>query len=226
MHPLLTQACSQADQVISKALGRATPVLTRPSDHADLSSPVPRALGMDGERLAARLELSGTWLESVAVQDGFLNFALRRSWFSAAAAQPPEMVPFPELPPVSADFPAKIHPFDWRFLTALRGREPDPAVAARQDGENPGALVRLTLCRLEEIASRVTEGEQWDRSGRRLLLLLSRFEPEARPKRQAIFLAAAAGEIWEIGPLHLSAPLADFARGVFSQGCAALTKGK
>jgi hypothetical protein len=181
---------------------------------------------MDGETLAARMDLSSTWLEAIAAEDGFLNFTLRRSWFSTAAAQPPEIVLFPELPPVDVDFPAGIHPFDWRFLTALRGRTPDPALAARQDAENPGALVRLTLRRLEQIAPRASQGVLWDQKSRRLLLLLSRFEPEAQPKRQSIFLAGVVRQIWDLGPLRMPAPMVVFALGVLSQGCAALTKEK
>lgn len=224
MHPLLRTACAQADRAISVAIARPVPVPTRPSDRADLASAAPRALHMDAQALAGRLDLTGTWLESVTARSGFLNFTLSPAWYEAAAACPPEVVPIPALSPVSVNYPGKIAPFDWHFLTALRGRVPDPALAARQDAANSGALLRLTLRRLEQVEGRVPPETVWREEHRRLLLLLAQFEPKARPKRQAIYLEAVARQAWDLGPLHLSAPLLCTVRGVLTQGCAALLR--
>lgn len=224
MHPLLVQACAQADQAIVRAARRPVSPRTGPSEHADLASPAPRVLHVDAEDLCGALELSQSWLAEVRPRDGFLNFTLAPGWYAAAAAQPTEPVPLPVLPPVSVRYPAKIHPFDWHFLTALRGREPDPALAARQDRSNAGALVRLTLKRLEQVEGRCPEQCVWTREERRLLLLLCRWEEDARPKRRALFLERLAGEVWTLGPLNIPGPLSVFARGVLSQGCASLLR--
>lgn len=224
MHPLLREACVQADRAVSAAMNRPVSVPARPSDRGELASAAPRALHVDAEALAGRLDLSGTWLAAVTPQAGFLNFTLSAAWYEAAAAASPEIVPFPALSPVPMDFPAKIDPFDWRFLTALRGRAPDPALAARQDAANAGALVRLSLRRLEQVEGRVPPLTVWGEENRRFLLLLAQWEPDARPKRQAMFLESAARKVWDLGPLCLSAPLLRFARGALSQGCAALIR--
>lgn len=222
MHPLLTQACAQADQSIAHALGRSVSVPTRPSDRGLLFSAAPRALSVDARELAHRLELSRTWLEGVRAQNGFLNFTLGSAWYDEVVKQPPDVVPLPEVPPVPVFFPARIEPFDWSFLTALRGRDPEPALAARQDPDNPGALVRMTLRRLEQVEGRAPRESVWDGDRRSLCLLLARFEEGAGPKRQAICLERTARAVWEIGPLHLSGPLLRFTRSVLSRGCAAL----
>lgn len=224
MHALLCGACAQADRAVSAAMGRPVPVPTRPSDRADLVSAAPRALGADAAALADRLDLNGTWLESVTARAGFLNFTLSAAWYEATVTQPPEIMPLPDLSPVSVDFSARIDPFDWCFLSALRGKVPDPALAARQDAANPGALLRLTLRRLEQVEGRVPPVTDWTEENRRFLLLLAQYESEARPKRQAIYLEAVARRVWDLGPLHLSAPLLRFARGTLSQGCAALLR--
>ena len=224
MNPLLTQACAQADAALRRALERSDFPPTRPSDRAELYSAAPRALGLDSEALAAGLELSGTWLASAAGRGGFVNFTLTEAWFDAAAAHPPGRVPLSAPEPVPAACPARIDPFDWCFLTALKGKAPDPALAARQDRENPGALVRMTLRRLEDVEERATESAPWTAQRRALLLLLARFEPKAGRKRQAIYLSQVARAVWELGPLELGAPLLRCAAGVLSQGCAALTR--
>lgn len=222
MHALLCGACAQADRAIALAMDRPVSVPARPSDRADLVSAAPRALGTDAAALAERLDLSGTWLDCVTARAGFLNFTLSAAWYEAAVTQPPEIVLLPDPSPVSMDFPAKIDPFDWCFLNALRGKVPDPALAARQDAANPGALLRLTLRRLEQVEGRVPPVTDWTEETRRFLLLLAQLEPAARPKRQAIYLETVARRVWDLGPLHLSAPLLRFARGALSQGCAAL----
>lgn len=222
MHALLRCACAQADRALAQVLQGPPPVPARPSDRADLASAAPRALGADGAVLAARLNLSETWLEGVSARDGFLNFTLSGAWYEAAVGQPPELVSLPTLPPVQTGFPGRIDPFDWAFLCALKGRPPLPALAARQDAANPGALVRLTLRRLEQVQDRVPPEIAWTQQNRRFLLLLARFEPQARPKRQALYLQSVAEQVWELGPLRLSAPLLRFARGVLTQGSAAV----
>lgn len=224
MHPLLAQACAQADQALSLALDRPISVTTRPSERCDLASAAPRALHLDAAPLCAALDLSGTWLSEVTARDGFLNFTLAPEWYPAAAAQPHAPAPLPELPPVVTDFPAAIHPFDWRFLTSLTGRSPKVALAARLDRGNPGALVRLTLQRLEAVDGRTPEQCGWMERERALLLLLARWEENVSPRAQALFLERAAREIWALGPLNLPAPLLRCARGTLNRGCGALLR--
>lgn len=224
MHVLLKQACDQADQALLRALRRSDFPRTRPSDRADLASAAPRALGVDAGTLAGGLTLDGTWLAAAQGQGGFVNFTLREAWFDALSALPPERLPWTDLPPVNVDCPARIDPFDWAFLTALKGRAPDSALAARQDRENPGALVRLTLRRLEQVEDRAAPQLPWTPERRALLLLLARCDVEAGSRRQALCLKQIAQAVWDLGPLELGAPLVRWSAAVLSQGCAVLQR--
>lgn len=227
MEELLSVACDEARQALRQVLYRRAVPPVHPSAHAELACAAPRALGVDAQTLAEALELDGTWLESAEGAGGFVNFTLRAAWFEAVTEQPWALLrqDLPVLPPVPVDCPARIDPFDWCFLTALRAHAPDPALAARQDRENPGALLRLTLRRLEQLEGRVTEPAPWTQRRRALLLLLCQWDAAASRKRQAILLEQAARQVWVLGPLALGGPLLRRTRRVLTAGCVSLAAG-
>lgn len=219
MHSLLTSACAQADDCIAAALARTPRARTAPSPRGTLASAAPRSCGTDAEALAQRLALAGTWLEEVQAVNGFLNFTLSTQWYEAVIRQPLSAPPMEELTPLEHPFPASIHPFDWAFFCALRGKKPQPELMARQDQSNPGWLLRVTLRRLERTEERCACSTAWTAEARALLLLLARYEESAGAKRQALYLTQVCQELWSFGPLRLSAPLNRFAQGVLRSGC-------
>lgn len=219
MHPLLISACAQADDCIAAALGHAPGARTVPSPRGTLASAAPRSCGADADTLAERLVLSGTWLEGVQADNGFLNFTLSAQWCDVVVRQPWSAPPLEGLAALKHPFPASIHPFDRAFFCTLRGKAPQPELIARQDRTNPGWLLRVTLRRLEHIEARCACSTAWTAEARALLLLLARYEESASAKRQALYLSQVCQELWCFGPLRLSAPLNRFAQGVLRSGC-------
>lgn len=221
MNPMLRQACEQADNCISGALGGRRPVKSRPSDRGTIASPAPRALGLDGETLAAAVRLEDSWFEAVSAEGGFLNLTLRAEWYAAALAAVEEAEPFAPYPPVSVDFPAAIDGEDWAIHRFLWKKQPDPARCARQDAENPGWLLRYTVERLAAVQSPEPLG--WTAEERRLMWLMACC-PEGSPRKLAYHLTQVVEAVWQITPQRIPAPLSRGCRAVLNRGRAELRK--
>lgn len=196
MRELLREACRQTEQAIGEALGRTCPVRSRLSQRGTIANAAPKALRLDGEELASRLSLEGTWLESVSCENGFLNFTLREEWMRAAAERPPAEQPLPPLPAVPVSFPARIHREDWFFA----GKKASPTLCARQDQENPGWLVRVTEERLHGLEARAVCREDWTEEEKALLLRLAALDEGMSRGRLRDELTTLARLIWRIGP--------------------------
>lgn len=207
MNPILYEALEQADQRISQALGRAAPAKSRLSPRGTIFNPAPLALNLNGEELAANIVLEGSWFSQVTADNGYLNFVLSQDWYGAAVEQLPIQKEKKPVPPVAAEYPAAIHPMDWWFLTILKGKKPAPELAARQDRENPGWLVRYTIQRLKELEERSAETIRWTEGERRLMRLLAQDAEKEKPRRQAAMLVELAELVWEIAPQNLPKPL-------------------
>ncbi|MCD7757397.1 MAG: hypothetical protein LUH45_04425 [Clostridiales bacterium] len=206
MNPLLAEAISQADELTRAALGDHCPVKSRPSRWGTVANAAPQALGLDGAKLAERIDLTGSWFQKVEAEGGYLNFFPALAWYNAAVEQLPPVGPEANLQTPDVAFPAALHPADWAFWQALRGTEPDPALMARQNAANPGWLVRYTARRLADLEPRASAALDWTAERRQLLWTLAQFPQQGNRRRTARYLLALAREIWAIGPQTL--PLA------------------
>ncbi|MCD7843731.1 MAG: hypothetical protein LUG17_03805 [Clostridiales bacterium] len=206
MNPLLAEAVSQANDLTCAALGGDCPVKSRPSKRGTVANAAPQALGLDGAKLAGCIDLAGSWFQKVEAESGYLNFFPALAWYNAAVEQLPPVGPEATLPTLNVEFPATVHPADWRFWQALRGTDPDPALVARQDAANPGWLVRYTARRLTDLELRANPELDWTAARRQLLWTLAKFPQQGTGRRVAGYLLALAREIWAIGPQTL--PLA------------------
>lgn len=219
MNRLLIQACTQADERISAALGCPCPTKSRLSSRGTVSNPAALALGLDGERLASSIDLRQSWFHQVCIESGYLNFTLSPQWYQAALDELPSNLPQPpSFPRQTADFSAEIHPEDWHFWLALKGKAPTPAMAARQDRENPGWLVRYTTQRLMDLEPRAEKNIAWDAGQRQLMLTLVQYPQGERPRRLAAYLVGLARQIWELAPQRLSAELNRYCQWVLVTG--------
>ncbi|MCC8074362.1 MAG: hypothetical protein LIO95_00220 [Clostridiales bacterium] len=206
MNPLLAKAISQADDLTRAALGGDCPVKSRPSKRRTVANAAPRALGLEGAELVERIDLTSSWFQKVEAEGGYLNFFPALAWYNAAVEQLPPVGPEEALPTMNVEFPATLHPADWRFWQALRGTDPDPALMSRQDAANPGWLVRYTARRLADLEPRASAALDWTAERRQLLWTLVQFPQQGNRRRVAGYLLALAGEIWDVGPQAL--PLA------------------
>ncbi len=199
---------AQADSLTAGALERPCTVKSRLSQRGTIAHPAPRALGVDGNALISRLDLRGSWFESVEAEGGFLNFTLSERWYEEAVRETVIPVRLSRAYPPPPAFPAKIEPFDWAFLWALRGKMPDPSLAARQDGENPGWLLRYTVKRLQGLEKRSSPVCVWTEEERRLMRLAADAPLDSvGDKRKALYLTALTREIWTVKPEHIPQPL-------------------
>lgn len=211
MEDYLAQALSQAAQLTALAAGEPMP---QPSGlrGAWCASPAAFALaarrGTDpvptAEELARTLDLTGSWFDRAAAEQGYLNFHLAPAWYRAVAGGAVEPGPViersvPGIPP----FPAAIHPGDWRFLcrSGRAQKGPNPALAARQDDGNPAWLVRYTALRMSALADRAGAAvpEHWTPEERSLLRKAAEY-PAQRGKngpQLSRYLVALARQLWQ-----------------------------
>lgn len=222
MNPLLIDACTQADNRIAAALGAACPVKSRLSQRGTVANPAPRVLRRDGEQLAGAIDLADSWFQAVTADGGYLNFTLSLRWYQSAVEAPPPVGKMVNVPGAPVEFSAEIVPEDWYFWKALKGRSPDPAIAARRDRENPGWLVRYTARRLEELEPRAAETIRWTEEERALMLELSRYPQGAQARTAAGYLLGLAQQVWEAGPQKLPAALNRHCQRVLAAGRAEL----
>ena len=115
--------------------------------------------GADPAAVAAALargtDLAGSWFDRAEALGGYVNLRLAPAWYGAvaSAAVVPGPVAETAVPPCPA-FPAALAPGDWKFLCRSAVGTVPPALAARQDGENPAWLVRYTARRMAALAGR------------------------------------------------------------------------
>ncbi|MCD8340876.1 MAG: hypothetical protein LUC87_01835 [Clostridiales bacterium] len=186
--------------------------------------------GQPAEELAAalaqRLALEGTCFTAVQAQGGYLNFTLAPGWYRSVedaallAEYPARNMQHPAAIPA---YPAAIHPLDWRLLTLLgRGEAPAPGLAARQDGENPGWLLRYTARRLAAFGGD-TPSEGYTAEEQALLLRLAEcLEQTGGSLPLAKSLLRAAEAVWRITPQRLPPRTALAACRVLEQGLRSL----
>lgn len=212
MHPLLKEACAEADILTARALGADGRWASRLSPRGTVANAAPRITG----RSPAAFSLAGSWFSCSWEEGGFLNFSLSPAWFSAAAEQLPEpdTALIPPLPPSAAGFPARICPRDWRFLTLWLGHIPAPAQAARQDSSNPGWLVRRTANRLETLETRCPAECGWTEREQALLLEALRAEAFRGARNRAQAQTRLAERIWRERPETIPQPVNRFLRAV------------
>lgn len=218
MNPCLIEACDQADNRIAAVLGSRCPAKSALSRRGTVANPAPRVLKLDGQRLADVIDLSGSWFQSVEAEGGYLNFTLSAAWYQAAVEALPAIGEMGEPPVVPVDFSARIDPWDWHFWKALRGKVPDPAIAARQDRENPGWLARYTVQRLADLEPQAGETPPWTEEQKGLMLALARYPQGARPQALAVYLDELSRKIWEIGPGRIPAALNRHCRRILTVG--------
>ncbi len=218
MNPLLAEALGQADALTRAALGGDCPVKSRPSRRGTVANAAPRALGLDGVKLAGCIDLTNSWFENVEAESGYLNFFPAPVWYDAAVEALPPVGPEAVLPTLDVDFPAAIAPEDWAFWQALRGTAPDPALLARQDAANPGWLVRYTARRLADLEPRAGAALDWTVERRQLLWTLAQLPREGSGRRMAGYLLALAGEVWGIHPQTLPLALNRHCQAVLNAG--------
>lgn len=194
-----------------------------------IASPAAFALARDAgqpaealaEALARSLPLMGSCFSGVEAQGGYLNFTLSQGWYRSVedAALLWKTNPQGARQTRPPDYPAAIHPQDWRLLTLLgRGKAPDPGLAARQDRENPGWLLRYTARRLAAFGgNRPSEG--YTAQEQALLLSLAEcLEQAAGSLPLARSLLAAAEAVWRVTPQRLPPRTARAACRVLEQG--------
>lgn len=218
MKRLLETACRQADEVIERGLNRPCPVKSRLSPRGTIANPAPKALQLDGTELAQRLCLTGTVLERVTCEGGFLNFTLKEEWFDAAVKCPLALEEIPQLPPIKVDCPAFIHPGDWAFA----GKKAKPELCARQDEGNPGWLVRITEERLKTLENRAKSSICWTQEQKMLLLKLASYDEEMSVGRLSAFLTDLARLIWQQKPHRIPRDLNRCCQSVLHNGRAVI----
>ena len=137
---------------------------------------------------------------------GYVNLRLAPAWYGAvaSAAVVPGPVAETAVPPCPA-FPAALAPGDWKFLCRSAVGTVPPALAARQDGENPAWLVRYTARRMAALAGR-GGGEPppvWAPGDRELLRLTAEYPARRREPGPALgrYLAALARQLWRLEPV-------------------------
>ncbi len=190
-----------------------------------------RAAGQPPEALARalahRLPLEGTCFSAVEAQGGYLNFTLSQGWYHSvedAALLVEYPVQKEQYPVTLPDYPASIHPFDWQFLTLLgKGKAPSPGLAARQDRENPGWLLRYTARRLAAFGGETPPSGAYTVEEQGLLLALAEcLEQTAGSLPHARSLLRAAEAVWRVAPQRLPPRTALAACRVLEQGLGSL----
>lgn len=166
--------------------------------------------GADPAAVAAALargtDLAGSWFDRAEALGGYVNLRLAPAWYGAvaSAAVVPGPVAETAVPPCPA-FPAALAPGDWKFLCRSAVGTVPPALAARQDGENPAWLVRYTARRMAALAGR-GGGEPppvWAPGDRELLRLTAEYPARRREPGPALgrYLAALVRQLWRLEPV-------------------------
>ncbi len=157
--------------------------------------------------LASRLPLEGSCFSAVEAQGGYLNFTLSQGWYRSvedaalSVDYPARTAPHPVAMP---DYPASIHPFDWYLLTLLgKGKAPDPSLAARQDGANPGWLLRYTARRLAAFGSETPSDGYTPQEQGLMISLADCLEQKAGSLHQDRSLLRALEAVWRVAPQRL-----------------------
>ncbi len=219
----LTQARAAADRLTGRPGARLRgQIIASPAAFAlarDAGQP-PEALA---GALAPTLPQEGPCFSSVEAQGGYLNFTLSQGWYRGVedaallAEYPARTTQYPVALP---DYPASIHPFDWRLLTLLgKGKAPSPGLAARQDRENPGWLLRYTARRLAAFGGETPPSGAYTVEAQGLLLALAEcLEETAGSLPHARSLLRAAEAVWRVAPQRLPPRTALAARRVLEQG--------
>ncbi|MCD7857535.1 MAG: hypothetical protein LUG55_07005 [Clostridiales bacterium] len=195
-----------------------------------IASPAAFALARDAGQtpealvgaLAHRLPLEGTCFSAVEAQGGYLNFTLSQGWYRSVE-DAALLVEYPvqkgQYPVTLPDYPASIHPFDWRLLTLLaKGKAPSPGLAARQDRENPGWLLRYTARRLAAFGGETPPKAYTVEEQGLLLALAECLEQAAGSLPHARSLLRAAEAVWRVAPQRLPPRTALAACRVLEQG--------
>jgi hypothetical protein len=196
-----------------------------------IASPAPFALaGQAGcppealaRQMAQTLPLQGSSFSAVAAAGGYLNFTLSPAWLSALEEQlcliantEPDEQDIAIIP----DLPVRCLQGDLALLPLL-GRRPSVETAARQDGQNPGWLVRYTLRRLRRFGA-VGEAAEPALPSALLLAAAQLLEPGVPRRICAQRLVALTEQIWRVTPQRLPPRTAAALAAALSRGFAQL----
>ncbi|MCD7919369.1 MAG: hypothetical protein LUG45_04740 [Clostridiales bacterium] len=219
----LTQARAAADRLTGGPGARLRGQMIASPAAFSLAKDAPQPAEALAEELARRLPLEGTCFSAVEAREGYLNFTLSQGWYRSVedaallAEYPVQKMQYPVKLP---DYPASIHPFDWRLLTLLgKGNAPGPGLAARQDEANPGWLLRYTVRRLAAFGSEATPSDGYSAAEQALLLTLAVcLDQTAGSLPHARSLLWAAEAVWRVSPQRLPPRTALAACRVLEQG--------